>query len=188
MLPMLTGGFSKIFGLISKMNFAMLMNPWVLAIGGVIAAGYLLIKNWDTVKEWFKSFVGYVGDLFKWLLEYSPLKMIIDGWSKVYNKIFVDKEAKITQESNQNIKTEAPPPPIPDLDAASNSLIASEEKIQNSTLNNAPQFVIHQKIEYKGDGQTMSPDLKRELQGANEKSFEQAMKEYERKNKRLGFN
>lgn len=188
MLPMLTGGFSKMFGLISKMNFAMLMNPWVLAIGGVIAAGYLLIKNWDTVKEWFKSFVGYVGNLFKWLWEYSPLKMIIDGWSKVYNKIFGDKEAKITQESNQNIKTEAPPPPIPDLDAASNSLIANEEKIQNSTLNNAPQFVIHQNIEYKGDGQTMSPDLKRELQGANERSFEQAMKEYERKNKRLGFN
>lgn len=188
MLPMLTSGFTKIFGLVSKMNFAMLMNPWVLAIGGVIAAGYLLIKNWDTVKEWFKSFVGYVGDLFKWLWEYSPLKMIIDGWSKVYNKIFGDKEAKITQESNQNIKTEAPPPPIPDLDAASNSLIASEEKIQNSTLNNAPQFIIHQNIEYKGDEKTMSPDLKRELQGANERSFEQAMKEYERKNKRLGFN
>lgn len=187
-LPMVTGGFSKIFSLVSKMNFAMLMNPWMLAIAGVVAAGYLLIKNWDTVKEWFKNFVGYVGDLFKWLWEHSPLKMVIDGWSKVYNKIFGNKEAKITQENNQNIKTETTPQHIPDLDTASTSLITNEEKIKNSTLNNTPQFVINQNIEYKGDGKTMSPDLKRELQGANERSFEQAMKEYERKNKRLGFN
>jgi len=34
---------------------AMLFNPWVLGIGAVVAAGYLIYKNWDTIKAGFIS-------------------------------------------------------------------------------------------------------------------------------------
>lgn len=37
----------------------------ILAIGALIAAGVLLIANWETVKEWFSGFFSWLGDKFE---------------------------------------------------------------------------------------------------------------------------
>ena len=39
---------------------ALLFNPWVLGIGAVVAAGYLIYKNWDTIKGGFIDLKGSV--------------------------------------------------------------------------------------------------------------------------------
>lgn len=48
-------------------NVALLANPltwWAVGIGVAIAAGYLLIKNWASVKEWFINVWGWIKDEF----------------------------------------------------------------------------------------------------------------------------
>lgn len=51
-----------IIGIITKLDklIKSTMNPWVLVIGAVIAAGVLLYKNWDTV-------CGYATKLYQWV-------------------------------------------------------------------------------------------------------------------------
>ncbi|MEI3521060.1 MAG: hypothetical protein V8Q40_08380 [Anaerosacchariphilus sp.] len=51
-----------IIGIITKIDMLInsTMNPWVLVIGAVIAAGVLLYKNWDTVCE-------YATKLYQWV-------------------------------------------------------------------------------------------------------------------------
>jgi hypothetical protein len=77
----LTGGWVTAFW---ALNAAMAANPIglvVLAIGAIIAAGYLLIDNWDAVTDalgaawdWIKT---AVGDLIDWLGEHWPLILAI---------------------------------------------------------------------------------------------------------------
>lgn len=62
------GVFNGVMGVakivMAAFNAVMAANPIglvVLAIAGLIAAGYLLIQNWETVKGWFSGF-------FDWLL------------------------------------------------------------------------------------------------------------------------
>lgn len=51
-----------IIGIITKIDMLInsTMNPWVLVIGAVIAAGVLLYKNWDTICE-------YATKLYQWV-------------------------------------------------------------------------------------------------------------------------
>ncbi len=55
-------------------NLAMATNPIalvILAIGALIGAGYLLIKNWETVKNWFSGFFDWLSAGFEKLSKFS---------------------------------------------------------------------------------------------------------------------
>ena len=61
------GVFNTVMGVakivMAAFNAVMAANPIglvVLAIAGLIAAGYLLIKNWETVKGWFSGFFDWI--------------------------------------------------------------------------------------------------------------------------------
>ena len=61
------GVFKTVMGVakivMAAFNAVMAANPIglvVLAIAGLIAAGYLLIKNWETVKGWFSGFFDWI--------------------------------------------------------------------------------------------------------------------------------
>jgi len=61
------GVFNTVMGVakivMAAFNAVMAANPIglvVLAIAGLIAAGYLLIENWETVKGWFSGFFDWI--------------------------------------------------------------------------------------------------------------------------------
>jgi len=84
-------------------NAALTANPIgiiVVAIGALIAAGVLLVKNWDTVKaalvDAFNAIAGVASDVFDWFKKNWPLllaiitgpiglavKAIIDNWNTI---------------------------------------------------------------------------------------------------------
>lgn len=185
-IPMLSGGFAKVSALVSKMNLGMLMNPWVLGIAAVAAGAFLIIKNWDTVKKWFVKFVDFVAGIFKWLWEHSALKLMIDGVGKLFSFFGKNKQPQTKANVENTNVTEMKS--VPDISDSSNSLVTSESKVQNSTLNNSPQFNITQHITYTGNEEKMNPDLKKEIATSSQEAFEKSMKELERRNKRLAFN
>jgi phage-related protein len=89
-----TGGVEAMRAAMTALNLAFLMNPitWVvLAIVGLIAAGYALIKNWDKVKAFFIGLWDYVTGVFhramevinKTFLRYSPVMLIYNNWNKI---------------------------------------------------------------------------------------------------------
>ncbi|GAQ24216.1 phage tail tape measure protein [Tepidanaerobacter syntrophicus] len=64
------------------LNTAMSANPIglvILAIAGLIAAGYALIKNWDTVREWFSTI---------WNSPLEALQRFIDSIREKFSGIF----------------------------------------------------------------------------------------------------
>ena len=73
------------------LNKAFWMNPWGLVVAGImllIGAGVLLVKNWDTVKEWFSKFWGWLKDNWaKALLFVAPFlglpALIIENWDGI---------------------------------------------------------------------------------------------------------
>jgi hypothetical protein len=49
-------------------NMALSLNPIgavVVAIGALIGAGVMLVKNWDSVKQWFMSFFSFLNGGFQ---------------------------------------------------------------------------------------------------------------------------
>jgi len=64
------------------LNTAMSANPIglvILAIAGLIAAGYALVKNWDTVREWFSTI---------WNSPLEALQRFIDSIREKFSGIF----------------------------------------------------------------------------------------------------
>ena len=106
-MPLLSRGFSLVAtgmttmlgmfkGLIlglRTLTVAMLTTPmgWiVLGITALIAAGYLLITNWDTVKQYLLQFWDMVQpkfaaawDFIKQLFNWSPMETITSAWDAV---------------------------------------------------------------------------------------------------------
>lgn len=77
------GGWAAIGGAIAGVGKAIafvgrlfLLNPIGLAITGVIAAGWMLYKNWETIKGWFVDFFNWLPDklreMGKWLSSLMP--------------------------------------------------------------------------------------------------------------------
>ena len=67
------GAVTKLGGLISTV-----LNPWTLALAGIITVGVLVYKNWDTIKakaieiwgaiqDWFETTIGNIKEFFKGL-------------------------------------------------------------------------------------------------------------------------
>lgn len=82
-LVAVVGGWGAIGGAIASVGkvFAFvgrlfLLNPIGLAITGVIAAGWLLYENWETIKGWFVDFFNWLPDklreMGKWLSSLMP--------------------------------------------------------------------------------------------------------------------
>lgn len=79
---------------VTAMNLAFLANPitWVvLAVVALIGVGYLLIKNWGKVKEFFTGLWSYITGVFhrameminKTFLKYTPVMLIYNNWGKI---------------------------------------------------------------------------------------------------------
>lgn len=61
-------------GVMFAFNAVMAANPIALiivAIGALIAAGYLLVQNWETVKNWFSGFFDWISAGFEKLSKFS---------------------------------------------------------------------------------------------------------------------
>lgn len=56
-----------VFGAVSKLKtlISAVLNPWTLAIAGIIAVGVLLYKNWDVIKEKAIEIWGAIRDWFE---------------------------------------------------------------------------------------------------------------------------
>lgn len=90
-----TGGMTAA---VTALNLAFLANPitWVvLGIAALIAAGYLLIKNWDKVKAFFVGLWANIKVVFtkalNWFKEWGvlflgPIGFLIKGWQMVPDK------------------------------------------------------------------------------------------------------
>lgn len=52
-LPKLIGGFTGVIGAFGKLASALMTNPWMLVAAAAIAAIVLIVKNWDSIKEFF---------------------------------------------------------------------------------------------------------------------------------------
>jgi TP901 family phage tail tape measure protein len=85
-LSFVIGGVTQTFGLLAKaIRF---LNPWVLLIA---AAAYIIIRNWDKIKAFFKRLWDGVKNIFqtfwKWLkfvfLNFTPLGLIIKHWKPI---------------------------------------------------------------------------------------------------------
>lgn len=89
-----SGALGTLTAVVTALNLAFLANPitWVvLGVVALIAAGYLLIKNWGAVKEFFVNMFNYVAGVFhrffevlnKTFLRYTPAVLIYNNWSKI---------------------------------------------------------------------------------------------------------
>lgn len=54
-LPKLIGGFTGVIGAFGKLASALMTNPWTLVAAAAIAAIVLIVKNWDSIKEFFSK-------------------------------------------------------------------------------------------------------------------------------------
>lgn len=83
---------------LTAMNLAFLANPitWVIVgIVALVAAGYMLVKNWDKVKSFFvglwasikQGFNAFLGFVKNWgILLLGPIGFLIKGWQMVPGK------------------------------------------------------------------------------------------------------
>ncbi|MCG9001276.1 phage tail tape measure protein, partial [Laribacter hongkongensis] len=70
---------------------AMLMNPIGLAITGIAVGAYLIYRNWDKLKGWFRglwaevktAFAGGIGGVAKLILNWSPLGLFYKAFAGV---------------------------------------------------------------------------------------------------------
>ncbi|HCD15454.1 phage tail tape measure protein [Shewanella sp.] len=92
-LPLMGGALKWVIGGLRALSLALVSTPigWViLGITALIAAGYLLVTNWDTVKAWLLSFWDSIQpalsagwEFVKTLFGWSPLGLIVNNWDKV---------------------------------------------------------------------------------------------------------
>lgn len=149
----------------TKLNVAMAANPigFVLAgITAVVGAGYLLYKNWETIKEkayslWDAMDNNPFGRAAKFIIQYlTPVGQLTTGIKKLYEwyKKFkgegdLEKEAQITgvvdspnltpkpDGSHRNGLTSVPfDGYMAELHKGERVLTAEESKAYNSTINN----------------------------------------------------
>jgi phage-related protein len=68
---------------------ALLANPIVIIIAAIAAAAYLIITNWDTVKQWILAFWEWLKDLFTtiWNFVVSVWTAIADFFKSVWDGI-----------------------------------------------------------------------------------------------------
>ena len=75
--------------------FTLMLSPVGLAVAGVIAAGYLLYRNWDTVKQWITDVLSALSNGFSaafgmWraiLMTFLNFvaSVFVDGWNAAWN-------------------------------------------------------------------------------------------------------
>jgi TP901 family phage tail tape measure protein len=92
-LARLGGAFKWIIGGLRVLSMALVTTPigWViLGITALIAAGYLLVTNWDTVKAWLLGFWDSIKpalsagwEFVKTLFGWSPIGLIVNNWSEI---------------------------------------------------------------------------------------------------------
>lgn len=89
-----SGALGTLTAVVTALNLAFLANPitWVVAgVVALIAVGYLLVKNWSAVKEFFANIFGYLAGVVKRFFEvfsktwlrYTPAFLIYNNWSKI---------------------------------------------------------------------------------------------------------
>ena len=89
-----SGALGTLTAVVTALNLAFLANPitWVVAgVVALIAVGYLLIKNWGAVKDFFANIFGYLAGVVKRFFEvfsktwlrYTPAFLIYNNWSKI---------------------------------------------------------------------------------------------------------
>ncbi len=88
-LASLVAGFVRATVAQWALNIAMNANPIGAIVLGILALGtavYLVIKHWDTIKQW-------LGNIGKWMLDHNPFRMLIDAAFKLFpgvRKFFSD--------------------------------------------------------------------------------------------------
>ena len=125
------GVFNTVMGVakivMAAFNAVMAANPIglvVLAIAGLIAAGYLLIKNWETVKGWFSGF-------FDWILAgFNKVKEIGGAIAEFFGFGGSQNAAKATG-ANRGAPSLAPSPQA-----------AAAVKGRNQNVNQQTQIVV----------------------------------------------
>lgn len=149
----------------TKLNVAMAANPVGVVLAGitaVVGAGYLLYKNWETIKEkayslWEVMDNNPFGRAAKFIIQYlTPVGQLTTGIKKLYEwyKKFkgegdLEKEAQITgvvdspdltpkpDGSHRNGLTSVPfDGYVAELHKGERVLTAEESKAYNSTINN----------------------------------------------------
>ncbi|MGL5623221.1 MAG: hypothetical protein ACRDDG_12620, partial [Cetobacterium sp.] len=149
----------------TKLNVAMAANPVGVVLAGitaVVGAGYLLYKNWETIKEkayslWEAMDNNPFGRAAKFIIQYlTPIGQLTTGIKKLYEwyKKFkgegdLEKEAQITgvvdspdltpkpDGSHRNGLTSVPfDGYMAELHKGERVLTAEESKAYNSTINN----------------------------------------------------
>ncbi|AMR06431.1 phage tail protein [Bacillus thuringiensis] len=57
------GGIGKALALLGRSMMTLLMNPWTIAILGIVGLVYLIYKNWDDIVKYTKKAVKWIGDV-----------------------------------------------------------------------------------------------------------------------------
>lgn len=89
-----SGVLGTLTAVVTALNLAFLANPitWVVAgVVALVAAGYLLVKNWGAVKQFFANVFGYLAGVVsrffevfsKTWLKYTPMFLIYNNWAKI---------------------------------------------------------------------------------------------------------
>ncbi len=79
----------------------MMSNPILAIISAIAIGAYLIISNWETVKEWFASF-------FEWFENSAVFKFFKTGIDKIKGIFSGDNEIKVDSSSTESIKQNSP--------------------------------------------------------------------------------
>jgi len=170
---------TKIFPLlvlgIKALTGAIMMNPIGAVIAGIAIGAVLIIENWTPIEGFFLGIFSAVGSGVSWLwglfkkgFAWTPLGMIINGWSpaikwltskiewigKAWNKVKSWFGWGDDEEDEKNVLKPGSVFPSVDTPKAGDALNAIQEKkakdlIARSSINNKKSIQDNRKSEYK---------------------------------------
>lgn len=111
---------------------------WIIAlIAGLIAVGYLLVKNWDKIKAWFLHFWGFIKYLFKSGVDvvkerigflFKPIQALIDA-AKAVGNLFSDEDNPDDVDRDVKTNFSVDSDDIPDQESIGRKVIPSAGSI-----------------------------------------------------------